>query len=268
MKPLLARILISVFLTVLSAFADALSTSESHLTDFVYGEAFDMVSGEKIYSEYHCRIDSNQYQDVHYVDSTGFPIAYKRLNYQTGLTTPSFVQKNILTNDEISAGLSGRKIDLRYSFPEDKSKVIFLSVKERDNSPLVIDSGFDAFIQRNWDQLLLGTDVHFLFPLVSRLRLIELRVKPSRCSYDTRSDACFSLEASNWLIRILADPIELGYNQEIKRLSRYRGLSNIEDKNRESNIVEIKYHYQNTPFEICLKDGPLLRGARNNEIDD
>ena len=43
---------------------------------------------------------------------------------------------------------------------------------------------------------------------------------------------------------MLASPIELGYDSTLMRLSRYRGLSNINDDNGDGLVVDIKYQYQ------------------------
>jgi hypothetical protein len=45
---------------------------------------------------------------------------------------------------------------------------------------------------------------------------------------------------------MLASPIELGYDSTLMRLNRYRGLSNINDDNGDSLVVDIKYQYKET----------------------
>ena len=80
--------------------------------------------------------------------------------------------------------------------------------------------------------------------MVSRNQLIALRLKKSPCQYETNTDQCFALEPANWLFRMLASPIELGYDSTLMRLNRYRGLSNINDVNGAGLVVDIKYQYQ------------------------
>ena len=88
--------------------------------------------------------------------------------------------------------------------------------------------------------------------------MVSLRVKSSLCSYETDADQCFTLEASNWLYRILSSPIELGYDQDQLRLARYRGLSNINDERGKGLMVDIRYSYQVPAATTCDIDRPLL----------
>ena len=79
--------------------------------------------------------------------------------------------------------------------------------------------------------LLAGQGMRFQFPFAARESLFALRISSSHCSYDSGADQCFRLELDNWILRALLDPIELGYDASLKRLARYRGLSNIGDAN-------------------------------------
>ncbi len=46
------------------------------------------------------------------------------------------------------------------------------------------------------------------------------------------------------LLGFLADPINLVYSREHRRLVRYQGLSNLRGENSESLIVDIHYDYE------------------------
>ena len=48
-----------------------------------------------------------------------------------------------------------------------------------------------------------------------------------------------------------SNPIELGYDAELKRLVRYRGLSNIGDGKGQGQVVDIRYRYEDLPQEAC-----------------
>ena len=86
-------------------------------------------------------------------------------------------------------------------------------------------------------------------------------MRPAQCTYETETDQCFRLELSNWFFRMLADPIELGYDPAQRRLTRYRGLSNIGDGKGNGLVVDIRYDYQDVPEQACaLPTPPLLTG--------
>jgi hypothetical protein len=249
------RVLLHLLLTIMLFASKA---NGAAVAEYVLGEAVDIDSGEKLYSEYHCLIDSELQQEVLYYNAMGFQIARKILDYQTGRTTPSFIQRNVLTKEEMSATVTMQSVSLTLAGKKNKSKVLDRKSGGDEIYPLVVDAGFDVFVQRNWENLLDANDVRFLFPLVTRLRLVELQLMPSSCSYKTQTEACFRLESSSWLFRMLIDPIELGYDRALRRLSRYRGLSNIEDENGNGTVVDIEYRYQNTPFEECQTNNSLL----------
>ena len=78
-----------------------------------------------------------------------------------------------------------------------------------------------------------------------------MRIKPAACNYQTETDQCFKLELSNWFVRMLVNPIELGYDPELRRLTRYRGSSNIGDGKGNGLVVDIRYDYQDVPAQAC-----------------
>ncbi len=57
---------------------------------------------------------------------------------------------------------------------------------------------------------------------------------------------------------MLADPIELGYDAADRRLTRYRGLSNIGDGSGNGQVVDIRYEYDDIPSQACAIPGQTL----------
>lgn len=221
-------------LMCLFAVCSALVSAESTNSARVIGEAYDLYGQELKYREYHYYSDEGLTHQVVYRDSDDKIMVDKTIDYRSGLTTPEFSQSHSQTPHDIS--ISWYEDDLKIK-NSDSSNVI--TVKK----PLVIDAGFDHFIREHWLELTSGSTLHFYFPLPKRSTLAKLRVKQSTCSYKTDTDSCFSLEVSNWLLRLLVDPIELGYAGDTRSLMRYRGLSNIEDDQGQGLVVDIRYRY-------------------------
>jgi hypothetical protein len=188
---------------------------------------------------------------VFYQSVNGELIAQKTLNYKTGRFSPSFVQKNLHTEEIISVQLTDLKINMSVQDMREQQPATSNSEVVKDNLPLVIDAGFDAFVRQHWDSLVSGDRKWFRFPVATRSTLMAFRVDSSTCSYDSDVDQCFRLELSSWLFRLLADPIELGYDTVHQRLARYRGLSNIEDDNKQGQIVDIRYRYDDIDAFTC-----------------
>lgn len=227
------------------------SVIASSLEKSVVGDAYDIKNQSLLYREVHCGNKNDLEHTVLYQDVEGELIAQKTLDYKTGHLSPSFIQKNLHTEEIISVQLKGQKIsmsvqDMREQQPAKPNTEIV-----KDNLPLVIDAGFDGFIRQHWDSLVTGDRKWFRFPVATRSSLMTFRVESSTCSYDSNGEQCFRLELSGWLYRLLADPIELGYDTVNQRLTRYRGLSNIEDNNKQGQIVDIRYRYDDLDVFTC-----------------
>ena len=199
------------------------------------GEAFDLNNQTLRYREYHYYSDDNLSHKVLYRDADDTLMVEKNIDYSSGFTTPEYTL--LIGPEKKRASVQWQNNELKLQDVEGATVMIQAS------RPLVIDAGFDHYVRENWLQLTAGKTLKFNFPLVNRSTLAKLRIKKSSCSYKSDTDVCFTLEVSNWLLRILLDPIELGYSPESKALLRYRGLSNIEDEQGRGMVVDIHYNY-------------------------
>lgn len=222
----------------------ALSYSADNFYELVVGKAAGLQSGDSIYKEVHCGAKNEFPSDVYYRSIDGGLIAHKTLDYQSGRSTPSFTQTYAVNQEKVNVQFDQETLVMAMTARDGTESDRQYRVSALDKTPIVIDAGFDVFIRDNWKKLVSGETKVFQFPLVSRFQLISLQVKKSVCQYETKTDQCFALEPANWLFRMLALPIELGYDSTLMRLNRYRGLSNINDANGDGLVVDIKYQYQ------------------------
>lgn len=250
MQKCLSSLVAVTALVALPALQGAVANQSS---EHVIGDAFGLKSNDLLYSETHC-LSNELAREVIYQQRDGTLIAHKALDYQSGPTTPSFVQHNIQAKEKIKVSFDQQEVSMSVTTSGNKELENKYPVIDIDSTPLVIDAGFDVFIRDNWDKLVSGETREFQFPLASRSSLVSLQVKPSVCRYETETDQCFMLEPANWFFRMLASPIELGYDANLARLTRYRGLSNINDESGKGMIVDIKYRYQATPGTACSID--------------
>ena len=220
----------------------------------VIGEARDIKSDELLYREVYCANGNPNQREVIYRNTEDRLIARKVLDYSSGSIAPSFVQHNHYSSEVIEVGLSAGRVTMSVLDAETAEPKKEKSKLADKKLPVVIDAGFDEFIRMHWDSLLAGDKKKFQFPFADRASLVELRIKPSSCSYDSDSDQCFKLEMANFFFRMLVAPIELGYDPELRRLTRYRGLSNIGDGKGGGSVVEIRYDYEDVPAQACNID--------------
>lgn len=106
---------------------------------------------------------------------------------------------------------------------------------------LVIDAGFSALIATHWDELLSGKRITFDFASSARLTTIEFRLSHNQNSGDDQASEQFTLEPSNWFVRMLVKPIVLIYSSQNKTLIGYEGLSNIRKDGGGNHTVKIAF---------------------------
>ena len=226
----------------------------------VVGAAFDLDSTAPLYTETHCVSDNALTHNVLYRDMEQELIAHKVLNYSSGPLTPSFVQHNFYSQEVIAVELRQDQLIMTVRAAGNPEPQEFLFPVSQASMPIVIDAGFDNFVTQNWNALVGGQSKQFQFPFAARESLVDLRVKAARCSYSNETDQCFILRLDNWLIGRLVSSIELGYDPVLKRLTRFRGLSNIGDAKGAGQSVDIRYRYQDMTALPCSLDDLKLMG--------
>jgi hypothetical protein len=249
MKDFSGRTKSHLVLCLLLVLAEPISAGSK--TGETVGLAYDLKSDELLYSETHCVSEDGAEREVIYKDAESKLIASKQLDYSSGVTTPSFVQHNLYSSQFIEVAFEQGTVSMAIIDADSRETLKSAQAQPSQKLPVVIDAGFDVFVRQNWDSLVSGESHEFQFPLADRERLVDLRIKPLGCSYLTQTDQCFRLDVANWFLRMLVKPIELGYDSERRRLTRFRGLSNIGDENGNGLVVDIKYDYQNIPVEAC-----------------
>jgi hypothetical protein len=217
------------------------------------GQAYDLNSAQPLYTETHCVSDDAVIREVIYRDGNEEVIAFKALSYATGPTTPAFVQHNISTRGSVAVELQQGEVVMNFAGSDSELDRV-VAKKAGATLPLVIDAGFDAFVKTNWESLLAGERKRFQFPFAAREMVVELQIASASCSYESETDQCFSLELNNWLLKMVADPIELGYDSELRRLSRFRGVSNITDADGAGMVVDILYRYSDMASVDCAPE--------------
>jgi len=245
--------MIKKVLLCLISFGSLATANAQNSNGLSVGEAFAINSEELLYRETHCQSDDKLTHKVLYKNADGESIAHKSIDYGNGFSMPSFKQTNFQTSEETEVIVDKNQVTLSFISANREQKQKTFEKNAFSDLPMVIDAGFDAFIRENWDSLVAGDKLYFQFPLVTRSVVIRLRASASSCSFESSNSQCFKLEMSNWLYRMLADPIELGYDRDQKQLIRYRGLSNIENVSGVGLDVDIRYSYGDLPLQACLE---------------
>lgn len=219
----------------------------------VVGKAYGK-NNQLLYTEKHYYIDINTHT-VRYFDANGTLIADKQLDYQESAIRPALIQNNRQL----------RKTNkVRYQNTADGKRTIVIETeldgatkKQKEitiNDKLVIDAGFNKFIQQHWQTLVDGNSMTMDFLLLNSGRTVNLRIqKNTQCE---SSLACFRITPSNFVFRSLSSPIYLQYNKDKQTLAQFKGKSNLANAKGKYPEVTIDYSYPNKPNETNIVQYP------------
>jgi len=207
----------------------------------VIGNAYSADDGSLLYTEHHYYSDDKLDHRVVYFDAQGKALAVKQVDYRSGFVTPEFTQSHNLYDELVVVQWQGN--DLQMSYRPGSSDETTTSLVEA-SSPLVIDAGFDHFIRQNWQSLLAGDSVKFNYAAPSRMSLIGLTAEAQPCEKDSAQHRCFAIKPQSWIVALFLDPLQLTYNNQHRRISRFKGIANIIDENGKALNVDIQYSYR------------------------
>lgn len=213
----------------------------------VIGNAYDLKGKKFLYREEHY-FSSGTIRDVRYISKNGELIAHKTLDYELSKISPSYRLVNLWSNNDTEVEWENGLLTMRH-FPSGTDRTEqFKSSKVLSHSEPIIDAGFDNLIKKNWEGLNSGKKTKIDFVLASKRSTLKLSIKRELCKdpqdhSDQVSQVCFIARPTNWVLSMVAPPIELYYDQN-RNLVRFKGTSNIADKNGKLLKVDIKYTYQ------------------------
>lgn len=195
------------------------------------GYAYDLETGELVYSERHERSYSGNEMvggHVTYLDPAGKVIAEKSLEFKHP-TAPVFEM-----NDSRISYQEGLKQEgagwVTYKMEPGTGELQSKPV-ELKGEP-VADAGFDRYIVQQWDALSSGERMTFDFIVPSQLRAIDFRVeKVGEEEREGRKLMHLELRPDGFLLRNLVSPIQLYYDSETRNLVEYQGISNVRKLN-------------------------------------
>lgn len=184
----------------------------------IVGNAYDQGETELLYREYHyCSSDALQCK-VEYRDDSDELITHKILDYRQSLNSPELFVK---------------------AYREELDQRLALSNSEE----LVVDAGFDNFVRSKWEDLATGAAVVFPFQPLGFDKPFTMRAAERDEEGCAELQLCLTVRLDSWWLGLLANPIELVYDREERRLLKFSGVSNIRGMRGESLNVDIEYLY-------------------------
>ncbi len=218
------------------------NNSDSNINMYT-SRAFNLKDGRLIYREYHeekFRNEKIMESITRYKDPNDNLLTERIMIFGEDLTKPKFILKDFRSGYiEGSEMLLNNKVKVytRKNFNDKMSEKI-LQVEE----PFVIDGGLTYFFRENWEKLLNDDTVEFNFITPAKLDYYRFRVsKNSIVTIGGRKGMQLKLEINSFILRAFVDPILITYALDNKEILSYKGISNVNDENGKSHLVEIDF---------------------------
>ncbi|MGM0631856.1 MAG: hypothetical protein ACQETO_01645 [Pseudomonadota bacterium] len=249
MTPSLPLQLLTLLLMSASLIASA-EDGDRELVPWARGEVRNE-DGTLLYREFHLapEHDARPVRVEYRAEDGGDALfAEKTLDYSVSATAPAmdFVDRR-----------RNLRIVTRYPDPSEPGRLQLAYYPERDGEPerdtfdtdsLIVDAGFDPYIQQHWDRLVDDERIVARFLVPSRsdtVRMSLQQVDTDRCETPVDDIRCFEVRPAGALRLVgwFVDPIRLAYTAEPRRLVLYHGQGNIPDESGDPRQVRIHYEY-------------------------
>ncbi len=170
------------------------------------------------------------------------PFATKALTYkasplrpEVNFHQPDFSERLVIHHD------GDETLKVEWTMSDQPAKRWRVPLKDQ----LVVDAGFDHFIRANWRALTDGDAVGFSVLAPTRGESYDFVAEPAPDKL-AGADYSFRIRPAGMLMRVLVDPIRLGYRDD-GFLSHYAGLGNIRRNQDENHVVSIRYRVIEAP---------------------
>jgi hypothetical protein len=235
--------MLSVLLIIASVLGLGSVNNSNSNVNVYSSKAFNLKDGRLIYRAYHEEKFQNEKISesiTRYKDPQDKLLSERIMIFGDDLTKPKFILKDfrsgyiegseILPNNKV-------KVYTRDNFNDKMSEKI-LQVEE----PFVIDGGLTYFFRANWEKLLNDDTIEFNFITPAKLDYYRFRVsKNSIVTVGGRKGMQLKLEINSFILRAFVDPILITYALDNKEILSYKGISNVNDENGKSHLVEIDF---------------------------
>lgn len=207
------------------------------------GYAYDLDNGQLLYTEHHQRLNENSDQPVlrtEFRDTDGEVFAEREVICDSDMMVQRFDMQDhrIGYREQVTRAAQSMTL-IKTPVEQDSESEI---IRDSRIAEVIVDAGFNSYVTRHWDKLLSGKTLRFEFASVDRLELLKLQVKHvGSASENGVAIERFEMNAANFIIRLLLDPIEVDYYADTRELFRYQGISNMKDAEGDNYSVRIEF---------------------------
>lgn len=225
------------------------STSVQAQNFSFFGKAYDLDTGEWLYSETHHIVLSGQGDylsaQVVYRYPDGKVIAQKNLDFSDSRLAPALTFLDRRDDSTLTTMTGPDSVELIKNTQQARTTE---NVEVEQAQALVVDAGFDQLVLENWDKLVAGEVISFDFLALSRASVVPFqvsRISDANTNADINANpgttVTLAIEPESWLIGMLMDPIRLVYDRQTAKLLEYSGVTNI-PASESGRVLDENYH--------------------------
>ncbi len=218
---------------------------QSKADAYVVGTAYAPGSEQILYTESYTKNSATRAQ-VKYESAEGGLLADKQLDFSHDKHAPDIVRNDYRLNLMLTITTKNNKTLLQAQRKGEDALDATLEVEDK----LVIDAGFDFFVQDQWHDLMQGEDVKFRYLVPARNKAIKLKLRQRDCAPAAPQKVCFRVKPTNWIIAAVMPPIDLEYDSNSLRLMRFSGFGQLPDSKGKSQEVDIHYRYPEADYSL------------------
>ena len=207
----------------------------------VVSHAYDLKTGQYIYSEHHFehyRGGRHTHSIVEY-KTPDRVLARKTITFISSRTAPDFRLEDLRTG--YVEGAQAVPGGTRLYVQKDRNQPLQERVVPIP-PPAVIDGGSDYFVRDNFARLSRGERMTIHFGSSYQQDFFRFDIyKTGEGDFKGRKAVFLNVEVSNFLLTRLVDPIKLAYDASTGRLLSFSGVSNVNDESGKSYRARIDF---------------------------
>lgn len=232
--------------------------ADSKRLERFYGYAYDLESGEYLYTEVHAQIiDTDHWYSgtIDYFAPDGMKIAHKTLSFNNSASIPVFRFEDFRSGYIEGIGAVGKDSISLFKRSQHESRMQNETVERSD--PMAGDSGFHMLIYNNFESLMQGDMLSFRLAVPGRLTAYQFRIRKTGDEPLNGKPAVQLIVEPDSLLRWLVDPLNLTYDPKTRKLLEYRGISNLPNPATHKNYVARIIYPDHKPEGAPAKLPPL-----------
>ncbi len=221
-------------------FLGLLVAAASAATQTYRGEA--RLEGELVYRELHTVTFEGEKplrSETVYSDAAGAELGRLVNDYGPSLALPAHEMVDKRAKNAHGVRYREQKPEM-FNREGEKEEKEALDPKDYKEGVLVGGQGLHYYLVVNLEEVVKKSKLPLKFVIPGRLDVYDFYLRVIEA---TPERVNLEIEIDNWILKLFAPKLELTYDRKLRRLLRYRGLSNLLDSRKKMMNVEIKYRY-------------------------